>query len=74
MPSIVIVTESEPRLPFSALFTPPHTRGRLIGLFLAVLELIKMRQVTVEQPERFGEIWVCLRDQEELNHKDHEEH
>jgi segregation and condensation protein A len=30
----------EPRLPFSRLFTPPHTRGRLLGLFLAILELI----------------------------------
>src|SRR3954471_2457579 len=26
-------------LPLSALFTPPYTRGRLVGLFLAVLEL-----------------------------------
>ena len=45
---------------FSALFTPPHTRGRLLGLFLAVLELIKGRQIQAEQPEPFSEIWVSL--------------
>src|SRR5262245_27952210 len=48
----------EPRLPFSALFTPPYERGRLVGLFLAILELIKGRRVLVEQAEGFGEIWV----------------
>jgi segregation and condensation protein A len=42
------------------LFTPPHTRGRLLGLFLATLELIKGKRVVVEQPEAFGEIWVHL--------------
>jgi segregation and condensation protein A len=48
------------RLPFSALFTPPHTRGRLVGLFLAVLELSKARRIEADQPEPFGEIWLCL--------------
>ena len=52
--------QAEPRLHFAALFTPPHTRGRLLGLFLAMLELIKTRRITVEQPEPFGEIWLNL--------------
>src|SRR5262245_7867803 len=30
---------AEGPLPFSALFVPPHTRSRLVGLFLAILEL-----------------------------------
>jgi segregation and condensation protein A len=47
-----------PRLTFTELFTPPHSRGRLLGLFLAVLELIKGRRIVVEQPEPFGEITV----------------
>jgi chromatin segregation and condensation protein Rec8/ScpA/Scc1 (kleisin family) len=46
----------ESPLPFSALFTPPRNRGRLVGLFLAVLELIKARQAVAEQPEPFAEI------------------
>jgi segregation and condensation protein A len=50
----------EKRLPLSALFTPPHTRGRLLGLFLAVLELTKMRQVRPEQMEPFADIWLSI--------------
>ena len=56
--------EQEGRVPFSALFTPPHHRGRLVGLFLAVLELSKGRRLTADQPEPFGEIWLSRRDPE----------
>ncbi len=52
--------QAEKRLPFSALFTPPYTRGRLVGLFLAILELTKMRRIIPEQPEPLGDIWVSL--------------
>jgi segregation and condensation protein A len=52
--------ERERRLPFSALFTPPHTRGRLIGLFLAILELTKGRRLQPDQPEPFSDIWLSL--------------
>jgi segregation and condensation protein A len=43
-------------LPFSELFTAPYTRSRLVGLFLAVLELIKSRDIVAEQEEAFGAI------------------
>jgi segregation and condensation protein A len=46
------------RLAFHAVFTPPHTRGRLLGLFLAILELIKAGSIVVEQAEVFGELWL----------------
>jgi segregation and condensation protein A len=52
------------RLSFRELFTPPHERGRLLGLFLALLELIKGRRVTAEQPAAFGDIWLCALAQE----------
>ncbi len=52
--------EAEPRLTLAALFTPPYQRGRLIGLFLAILELIKTRRVVAEQSGPFGEITLCL--------------
>jgi segregation and condensation protein A len=58
MEAILQRLEQQP-LPFSAVFTPPYTRGRLLGLFLAILELIKSRQLSVEQPEPFGEIWLA---------------
>lgn len=48
------------RLSFADLFTPPHTRGRLLGIFLAILELIKGRRIEAEQPELFGEVWIVL--------------
>jgi segregation and condensation protein A len=47
-------------LPLSALFIPPHTRSRLVGLFLAILELAKVRSIVPEQPEAFGDLWVTL--------------
>jgi segregation and condensation protein A len=45
---------------FRDMFEPPYERSRLIGLFLAVLELIKLRQLNLEQGELFGEIWLVL--------------
>jgi segregation and condensation protein A len=54
--------QTEKRVPFSALFTPPYTRGRLVGLFLAILELTKTRRVLPEQPEPFDDIWISLND------------
>jgi segregation and condensation protein A len=54
------------RLPFSALFDAPHTRARLVGLFLAILELTKARRILPEQTEVFGEIWVSLAPQEDF--------
>jgi segregation and condensation protein A len=60
MEDILRRLETRPQLAFADLFTPPHTRGRLLGLFLAVLELIKGRRILVEQPEPFGPIAVSL--------------
>ena len=37
---------------------PAAHQPRLIGLFLAVLELIKRTEVWLEQPEPFGDIWL----------------
>jgi segregation and condensation protein A len=50
----------ELRVSFVDLFTPPHHRPRLIGLFLAALELIRRFEVWVEQPDAFGEIWLSV--------------
>jgi segregation and condensation protein A len=62
MDQIVRRLGQETRLPLSALFTPPYTRGRLVGLFLAVLELTKVRRVRPEQADPFGDIWLTLAD------------
>jgi len=60
MEQILELLAAQPRLAFSALFTPPHTRGRLLSLFLAILELIKSRRVAAEQAESFGDILLSL--------------
>ncbi len=54
-------------LEFAELFTAPRTRGRLIGLFLALLELIKTRQVVAEQAQSFGVIKIRLFTEAEEN-------
>jgi segregation and condensation protein A len=46
------------RVNFRDVFTPPYTRSKLIGLFLAILELIKRHEIELEQLEPFGEIWL----------------
>ena len=56
---ILAVLERQPRLAFAELFTPPRHRGRLVGLFLALLELMKRRSVQAEQDHPFGEIFLC---------------
>jgi segregation and condensation protein A len=56
--------QRERRGRLSDLFTPPYTRGRLVGLFLAVLELTKGRTVLAEQDEPFDDIWLSLKPEE----------
>jgi segregation and condensation protein A len=60
MDAVLARLQRDSPLPFSALFTPPHSRGRLVGLFLAVLELSKGRRIVPEQPKLFGDILVSL--------------
>jgi segregation and condensation protein A len=60
MDRIVDLLKQRERLSLTDLFTPPHTRGRLLGLFLATLELIKGLSIWVEQPDVFGELWLRL--------------
>ena len=48
-------------LPFRALFPPPHNRGRLLGIFLAILELIRAGTIDAEQDRLFGDIRVMIR-------------
>jgi segregation and condensation protein A len=59
MERILALLEQQPRLGFADLFAPPYYRARLVGLFLALLELMKSKQVQAEQETPFGEIWIC---------------
>jgi segregation and condensation protein A len=59
MEQILQRLDQEGPLKFSQLFTPPYNRGRLVGLFLAILELAKSRQISAEQTDTFGDILVA---------------
>ena len=50
---------AEGRVRFRDVFTPPHFKARLIGIFLAVLEVVRNHGVGLEQPDgEGGEIWL----------------
>jgi segregation and condensation protein A len=55
---IMAILECGERLTFRDVFAVPRNRARLVGLFLALLELIKSGQVVAEQGDAFGEIWL----------------
>ena len=46
------------RLIFRDLFQPGMHKSQLVGIFLAVLELVRHHHVIVDQNETFGEIWI----------------
>ena len=48
------------RVTFAEIFRGRQSRGEMVGLFLAVLQLVAQRQVLVGQDEPFGEITVEL--------------
>jgi segregation and condensation protein A len=46
------------RLSFHDLFDPSMHKSMLVGIFLAVLELVRHHRIRVEQNALFGEIWI----------------
>ncbi len=46
------------RLSFRDLFDPSMHKSKLVGIFLAVLELVRHHHIRVEQNTLFGEIWI----------------
>jgi len=48
-------------MPLANLFEPGMHKSTLIGIFLAVLELVSHERLRVEQNELFGEIWLLPR-------------
>lgn len=58
MERILDMVRRRGKVAFAEVFSPPHTRGRLLGVFLATLELIKGKQIDAEQLEIFGDIWL----------------
>lgn len=46
------------RMPFSAFFEGTNERARIVGVFLAILELVRHHGFRAEQAMEFEEIWV----------------
>lgn len=46
------------RVAFSAFFEGENLRSRIVGVFLAILELLRHHGYRAEQPAEYGEIWV----------------
>jgi segregation and condensation protein A len=50
--------QEEGRVCFRDLFDATMHKSKLVGIFLAILELVRHHHIRVEQHELFGEIWV----------------
>ncbi len=48
------------RMAFHECFSPGASRIELVVTFLAMLELVKMRMINIEQMKEFSEIWLTL--------------
>lgn len=48
----------EKRVAFSAFFEGTNLRSKIVGIFLAILELLRHHGYGAEQPSEHGEIWV----------------
>ena len=60
---ILLLGRSRGKMLFSEAFRS-GTRSELIVTFLALLELMKLRTVTVKQQRSFAEIYICVREEE----------
>jgi segregation and condensation protein A len=49
---------SQGRVAFSEMFESGMHKSALIGVFLAILELVRHHSVRTEQPDEHGEIWI----------------
>lgn len=48
----------EKRVAFTSLFDDATHRSKIVGLFLALLELLRRHSFRADQPVAFGEIWI----------------
>jgi segregation and condensation protein A len=61
--AILRVVKSRATVLFSELFRPESSRHEIVCTFLALLELIRLRQVAARQRDRFGEIVIVAVDE-----------
>jgi segregation and condensation protein A len=49
---------AERRVSFSSFFAGTNSRSRIIGIFLALLEILRHHRFRAEQPQDYHEIWI----------------
>jgi segregation and condensation protein A len=49
---------AEQRVAFSSFFIGTNSRSRIVGIFLALLELLRHYKFRAEQPQEYHEIWI----------------
>ncbi|MBI1312414.1 chromosome segregation protein ScpA [bacterium] len=52
------IVRTQERVAFSSLFDDASERSKIIGIFLAILELLRHHHFRADQEEEFGEIWI----------------
>jgi segregation and condensation protein A len=50
--------QAEQRVAFSSFFAGKNSRSQIVGIFLAVLELLRHYKFRAEQPQEYHEIWI----------------
>jgi segregation and condensation protein A len=50
--------QAETRVTFSSFFAGKKSRSQIVGIFLAILELLRHYKYRAEQPQEFHEIWI----------------
>jgi segregation and condensation protein A len=58
MEMIISITRAGRHVTFSSLFSPESQRGEVIVTFLALLELLRLRQIALQQNDAFHEILI----------------
>ena len=58
--SVLRTVRRQPEVTFTELFKENATRGEILCTFLAILELLRLHQITVKQKQRFGEMRIAL--------------
>lgn len=63
MTEIKDLISAEPEVKFSSLYAKDYSKSEIINTFLALLELLKLQQICVKQPEQLGEILITKKEQ-----------
>ena len=60
---------NEDGVPFLRLFEGRRSRSLVITKFLALLEMVRQREIITRQVDRFGEIWIREAEEAEPAHE-----